>query len=284
MAEHDHDLIPPRAPPRRRYGWAIPIIVLAIAVSVFYFLNNSEKTRLRALLDEGVQVSAEDRRFVFFNRSWEYFQGKYVLSGDLVMHANSEHTALEANTNLYRALCGEILTKVAGMRDAPAGRNHVFRLALSFPIFDAGAPTGETYGPAINNIPIDDGACPNLEATHPIGINTYPGVLRPWALQGFDEYSANLPDSPEIAAAFALQTGPVVQPIPFAEACQAALFDFDRLVPIAEKRPDKLAILLLVEASSETEMAMGETGLLQHFSTEDGSCIATSEIFQMHRK
>jgi hypothetical protein len=255
-----------------------------IGIAVFFVVNQDQESRLRALIDEGVEVTGMDRRFVFIDRRWEYFQGKYALSGGLVMAASPNEATFEISGQLYLDLCEDILAKIAVMRDAPTGRNQLFRLVLSFPVFNSGEPTGQTYGQPNNYIPIDEGACPSFEAIEKTSFNTYPGVLRRWGLKGFYEYTSNLPDPLDIAAVFAPRNGRVVPPLPFVEACQAALFDFEAIVPNAEKRPDKLAILLLGKPANDIEVPKGESGLGQHFVIEDGSCLAISEVFPLERK
>lgn len=281
--ENEQGLIPPRKPPRKQFGWAIPIVIAVVGVSIVFGLNQREETGLRALLEEGVEIEVMDRRFAFVDRGWEYFQGKYVLSGGLVMLGGSNYKTFEVNAQLYRAVCGEILTKISSMADAPAGRSDLFRLALSFPVFSSGEPTGETYGQPINNLPIDDGACPSIEEIETTSFNTFAGVLRRWGLKGLYEYSSNLSNAPSMAAVFAPRNERIVPPLPFQEACHAAVFDFEDSFPAEVALPDKLAILILGKPANEVDSPTGEAGLAQHFLIEDGTCSVASEVIPLQR-
>jgi hypothetical protein len=235
-------------------------------------------------LDDGVHVTGMGQRFVFVDQVWRSFEGKYVFSGGLVLISKPTGNSVELNARLFRSLCGSILTAIVKMPEAPTERRNVFRLTFSFPVFEDGEATGEIYGDQVHIIPVENGACPSAEDLEKTSFYTFPGVLHDWGLKGIFEYTSTLPEPPDLAAVFAPRTGRMVPPLPFVEACQAAVFDAADVIQDTAEHPERLAVLFLGTMAKDMQSPVGERGLAQNFLIADGMCNAVSEIYPVNGK
>ena len=126
-------------------------------------------------------LTAQDKPFAMLDTAWDSFEGRYIFTSTLV--AGGEiGTRFSLDAPLFRSLCGEILTSLARLPDAPATRDDLFRLALQFPIIEDGVPTERLYGDQVFNLPVEDGACPDIKTMATLHYNAYSGALRDWGL------------------------------------------------------------------------------------------------------
>ena len=149
LLDDDHELIPSQPPPSRGSDWltillsvaAATMVALVVGIPLTRSLNNQSPETSDTNRIESVRVSALGNHFMMFDRQWDAFEGKYNLSGSLVLTSARNLPQSEMAGDLLRALCGGILTQLSQMPEAPVGRADVFRITVSFPVFEDGQQT-----------------------------------------------------------------------------------------------------------------------------------------------
>ena len=258
------------------------MVALVVGIPLTRSLNNQSPETSDTNRIESVRVSALGNHFMMFDRQWDAFEGKYNLSGSLALTSARDLPHAELTGDLFRALCGGILTQLSQMPEAPVGRADVFRITVSFPVFEDGQQT-EHFFIRSKSIPVHNGACGSSEEALNLSYNTFPGALSDWGLLGFYEFTSNFKNSPELAAAFAPRTGRIAPPLPFELGCKAALYDHPRMSQQAgleqPARLEKLAIFFVGKQAQEVHSLEREPGMVQHFIIDEGTCVSTIEPY-----
>lgn len=282
MADLNEDARSPWASSRRKFGWRGCVVVgLAIAAALFNWPKDEVSTLHRAQ-SEGIPIIAMANRFFLIDHSWRRFEDKHAFNAELTLFKSPLGRTIDLTPQLIRTLCGQLLTEMSKLPEAPVERRDLFRVTLAFPIFEKDEPTGELYGKGLQYIPIEDGTCPtNLELEEATVISLFPGALRDWGLKSIHEYRSNLPNAPESAAVFVSRTGRLVPPLPFTEGCQAAVFEFGDVIEDIADDPTRMTVLFLGTMFKDLWSSDFEPAAAQDFTISDGICSASSEIYQM---